>query len=77
MMIDICLGDVGVEILTLDKSQEELIYNLDMWPGHFQDRLILFRIKGLALGGNRGRDGSKEVFGEHLDHSRVHGFGDY
>ena len=47
-MVDVCLGDVGVKVLALDEAKEELINDLNMWPGNLEDRLVLLRIKGLV-----------------------------
>jgi hypothetical protein len=75
-MVDELLGDIGVEILTLDESKKELIDDLDMWPGDFQHRLIFLGIKGLSLRVHWRRDRSKEVLAEHIHHPRVHRLGD-
>jgi hypothetical protein len=32
-LIDIPLGDVGIEVRALDETQEELVNNLKMGPG--------------------------------------------
>lgn len=76
VMIDILLRNVGVEVLALDKAQEEFINNLDMGPCDFQHRLILLWVKRLALGSHRGRDWSEKILCEHLDYPRIHGFRD-
>lgn len=76
MVVNVSLGDVRVKVLTLDEPQKELIHDLDMRPGHFQNRLVLLRIKCFSLGRYGRWDWSEQVFGEHLHHSRVHGFGD-
>ena len=76
-MVDISLCDICIEILALDKPQEKLVYDLDMRPSDFQDGLILFRIKSLALRRNRRRNRSEKIAGKHVDHARVHWLGDY
>ena len=73
-VVDVGLGNVGVEILAFDEAKEELIDNLDVWPCHFQDWFVLFRIKSLALGVHGRRDGAEEVLGKHLHDPGVHGF---
>jgi hypothetical protein len=75
-VVDVGFCDVRVEVLALDEAKEELVHNLDMRPGDFQDRLVLFRIKRLALRVHWGRDGPEQVFGEHANNDRVHGLGD-
>ena len=74
-MIDVCLCNVRVEVLALDKTEEELVDNLDMWPRNFQDGLVFFRVEGLTLRIHRRWYGAEKVLGEHLDNARVHGFG--
>lgn len=76
MVIDIRLGDVRVKILTLDEPQKELIHNLDVRPGDFQDGLVLLRVERFSLRRYGRRDGSEQVFGEHFHHARIHGLGD-
>lgn len=75
-MVYVSLGNVCVEILALNKAQKELINDLNVRPGNFQDGLVLFRVKSFALGIDRGRDGAEEVFGKHINDTRIHGFGD-
>jgi hypothetical protein len=33
-VINVYLGDIGVEVLALDESQEELVHNLDVRPSY-------------------------------------------
>jgi hypothetical protein len=75
-MIDVTLRDVCVEVLAFDEPQEELIYNLNVWPSDFQNRLVFLRIECFALGSQRWGDGTKQVLGKHLYHPRVHGLCD-
>jgi hypothetical protein len=75
-VIDVSLGYVGVEVLTLDEPEEELIYNLDMRPGNFQDRFIFFGVKCLALRIHWRWNRAEQVLGEHLDDTRIHWFSD-
>ena len=74
-VVDICLGDVGIEVLALDESEEEFINDLDVRPGNLQNRLVLLRVKGLSLRVHWRRNRTEEVLGKHLDDTRVHGFG--
>jgi hypothetical protein len=76
-MVDVRLGDVGVEILTLDEAQEELINDLDMGPSNLENGLILFRVERLALGVYWGRDRAEQVLGKHVDNLGIHGFSNY
>lgn len=71
-MVNILLSNVRVEVLALNKSQEELVNNLDMRPGNFQYRFIFLRIKSFALRVYRWWNGSKQVLAEHLNSSRIH-----
>lgn len=71
-MVDVRLGDVRVEVLALDKAEEEFVNDLDMRPRYFQDRLVLLRVKCLALRVHWGWDGTEQVLGEHLYDERVH-----
>jgi len=75
-VVDIGFSDIGVEVLAFNKAEEELVHNLNMWPGNLQDRLIFLRIESLALRIHWGRDRAKEVLGEHLDNPRIHGLRD-
>lgn len=75
-VVDVRLGDVGVEVLALDEAQEELVHDLDMRPGHLQHGLVFLRIESLALGIHGWRDGSEQILGEHLDDAGVHGLRD-
>lgn len=71
-MVNVRLGNVGVEVLAFDKAQEELVDNLNVRPSNLQDGFVLLRIESFSLGVHRGRNGSEEVLGEHFDNSRVH-----
>ena len=74
MMVDVRLGNIGVEILTLNESQKELVDHLDVGPCHFQHGFIFLGVECLPLGRQGRRDGTKEVLGEHFDYPGVHGF---
>jgi hypothetical protein len=76
LVINICLGNVGVEILALDESQEELVHDLNVRPCNFQNRLVLLRIKSFTLRIDRWRDRAEQILAEHIDHSWVHRLGD-
>jgi hypothetical protein len=47
-LVDVPLGHVGVEVGALDESEEELVHDLEMGPGEFENRLILFWIESVA-----------------------------
>ena len=68
--------DICIEILAFDKPKKELVHHLYMRPRHFKDRLILFRIKCLALGIDRRRYWSKKILAKHINHPWVHWFRD-
>ena len=76
MMIDVGLGNVCIKVLTLDESQKEFVDHLNMRPGYFQYRLVLFGIEYLSLGGDWRRNWPEEILCEHFHYPGVHGFGD-
>jgi hypothetical protein len=73
-MVDVCLGDVGVEILAFDEAQEELINDLDMRPSDLKNGLILFGIESFTLRVHWGWDRAEQILGKHVDNLGVHGF---
>jgi hypothetical protein len=75
-VINVGFGDVGIEVLTFNESEEKLIYHLDVGPSHFEHRFIFFRVKGLPLGIYRRRYGSEQILGEHVHYAGVHFVGD-
>lgn len=75
-VVDVCFRDVGVEVLALDEAKEELVHDLDVRPGDFQDGLVLLGVESVALRVHGRRDGAEEVLGEHVDYDGVHGLGD-
>ena len=52
-MIYVSLGEVGVEVRAFDEAKEELVYDLEMRPSEFQNRLVLLRVVCVASGVNR------------------------
>jgi len=44
-LINVLLSDVGIEIGTLDKTKEELVDDLQVWPSKFENGLVLLWIK--------------------------------
>lgn len=74
-MINVCFGDIGIEILAFDEAQEEFIHDLNVRPSNLQDGLILLWIKSLALRVHGWGDWSEKILGEHLDNSGIHGLG--
>jgi hypothetical protein len=72
-VVNVLLGNVGVEILTLDEAEKELVDNLNVGPSDLEDRLVLLGIEGFPLRVHWGGDGSEQILAEHLDHARVHG----
>jgi hypothetical protein len=75
-VVYIRFGDVCVEILTFDKSEEEFVDNLDMRPCYLQHGLVLFWVERFALRVHRRWDGSEQVLCKHLHNTRVHLLGD-
>lgn len=75
-MVDIGLGDIGVEILAFDESQEKFVHDLDVRPRDLQNRLVLLGIESFPLWVHRGWDGPEQILGKHLDDTRIHGLSD-
>jgi hypothetical protein len=75
-VINVCLRDVRVEVLAFNETKEEFVDDLDMRPGHLENRLILFGVKGFALGVHGWRNRTEQVLGKHLDDERIHLLGD-
>lgn len=69
------LGNIGIEVLTLDEAEEEFIDDLDMRPRNFQDRLILLWVESFTLRIHWGWDWPKEILAEHFHHPRIHSLG--
>lgn len=64
VLVNVSLADVGVEVHRLDEAQEELVNDLEVGPGEFQYRLILFRVICIAGGVDLRRDRSEQIGGE-------------
>lgn len=47
-LVDVSLGEVGVEVGTFNEAEEEFVNNLKMWPGEFEDGFVFFWVKGIA-----------------------------
>ena len=47
-LIDVSFCQVRVEIWAFDESEEKFIDNLEVGPCQFKDRLVFFRIEGVA-----------------------------
>ena len=75
-MIDVLLGDVGVEVLAFDEAQEELVYHLDVGPGDLEHGFVFFRVEGVPLRVHRRGDRAEQILGEHVDDTAVHGLHD-
>jgi hypothetical protein len=75
-VVNVCLGDVGVEILALNEAQEELINDLDMWPSDLKNGLIFFGIESFTLRVHWRWDRTEQILGKHVDNLGVHGFCD-
>lgn len=76
MVIDVRLCNIGIKICTFDKPEEKLVDDLDMRPCDFENRLVFFRVKGITLWVDWGRKRPKEILGEHIDDTRIHGLRD-
>jgi hypothetical protein len=75
-VVDVCLCNVRVEVLTFNETKEEFVDNLDVRPGHLENRLILFGVKGFALRVHGWRNRTEQVLGKHLDDEGIHLLGD-
>jgi len=71
-MINVLLGNVCVEVLTLNEAQEELVHNLYVRPCHFQHWLIFLWIKCLTLRVEGRWYRPEQVLAEHLYRSWIH-----
>ena len=49
-MVDVSLGEVGIEVWTFDEAEEEFVDNLKMWPGEFEDGFVFFWVKCITCG---------------------------
>lgn len=71
-MIYITFGDVCVEILTLNKTEKELVDNLNVRPSNLKYGFVLFGVKSLPLRIHGWRDWTKQILAKHIDHLWVH-----
>jgi hypothetical protein len=60
-LVNVSLGEIGIEIWALDEAEEKFVHNLEMRPGEFQDRLVFFRVKSIAGGVDRRGYRSEEI----------------
>jgi len=60
-MINVLLGQIGVEVRRFNEPKEKLVYNLKVRPSKFQYRFVLLWIKGLACWVHLGWYCSEEV----------------
>jgi len=75
-VVDVLLCVVCVEVGAFDEAQKKLINNLNVWPGYFENRLVLLWIEGVSLRIHRRGNWTKEVLGKHVDDSGIHGLRD-
>jgi hypothetical protein len=75
-VVYIGFGDVCVEVLTFDETEEEFVDHLDVRPCYLQHGLVFFGVERFALRVHRWWNGSKQVLREHLHYARIHLFGD-
>lgn len=61
VMINVLLGQIGVEVRRFNEPKEKLVYNLKVRPSKFQYRFVLLWIKGLACWVHLGWYCSEEV----------------
>ncbi len=76
LMVYMCFGGICVEILAFYESQEKFIDHLYVRPSNFQNGLVLFWVKCLALRIDRWWNWSKQIFAEHVYDAGIHGLGD-
>jgi hypothetical protein len=63
-LINVPLGDVGVEVGALDEAEEELVDDLEVGPRELEHRFVLLGIVGVAGRVDGRRDRAEEVGGE-------------
>ena len=63
-LVDVSFRKVGVEIGTLEESEEEFVHDLEMGPGQLEDWLVFFRVKGVSARVNTRGDGAEKIGGE-------------
>jgi hypothetical protein len=71
-VVYIRFGDVCVEVLAFDESEEEFVDDLDMRPCYLQYGLVFLWVERFALRVHRWWDRSEQVLCEHLNYARVH-----
>ena len=62
--IDVFLGDGGLEVLRLEKPEEELVHQLEVWPAGLQRGLVLLGVKLRPRGVRGGRQRSERILRE-------------
>ena len=62
--VDVLLGNGGLEVLGLEKPQEELVNQLEVWPTGLQGRLVLLGVKFRPRGVRGGREGPERILAE-------------
>lgn len=71
-MVNVLLRDIRIKIRTLDETQEELIYNLYVRPGDFQNRFIFLWVEDFSLWVDRRWYRPEQVLAEHFNRAWVH-----
>lgn len=49
-LIDVALGEVGIEIRAFDETEEKLVNDLEVGPCKLKDRFVFLRIESIACG---------------------------
>jgi hypothetical protein len=68
-LVNIALGQIGVEIRAFNEAEEKLVDDLKVRPGEFEYWFIFLRIKGITSGIDRWGYGTKEVGRKLVDQS--------
>lgn len=63
-LVDISLGEIRIEIGTLDEAQEEFVNDLEMRPGELKDGFVFFWVVSVACRVDRRGYGTEEVGGK-------------
>ena len=75
-MINETFRNICIEILALNKAEEEFIHYLYVRPRYFQHRLVFLWVKGFSLGIDGRWYRPEEILAKHVHDSWVHRLGD-
>ena len=64
LLINVFLGYTWLEVLGLQKPEEELVHQLEVWPGGFKGRLVLFWVKFSSRRVGGGGKSTESIYGK-------------